>query len=439
MTRDPQPTLREIVADVTAGRRRCREVVDAALARCDALEPDVQAWVCQDRARVRAQADAADARRAGGAPARALEGVPLGVKDIIDVAGLPTRMGSALTDDAPAAVTADCVRRLEDAGAIVLGKTVTTEFAYYTPGCTRNPWNTAHTPGGSSSGSAAAVACGMVAGALGTQTNGSIIRPAAFCGVVGYKPSLGAISSDGTLDPWPSLDHTGVFARDVADAALLAHVMSNGIVPAAVDAGGGQRLLVVRTPVWREAEPHGQAAFLATVERLQAAGADVTARELPADFDAAHAALRALMAREAWLHFGSLRETQGAGLSPQLRALIDEGAALDDDAYPRALGVQHALRERYADFVAAFDAVLTPATPGEAPATLTQTGSPVFCSLWSLLGVPAITVPCALGPSGLPLGLQISAAFGAEAAVLDAAAWCAAQLDFPQLNPGTKK
>ena len=439
MTRDPQPTLRELVAEVSAGRRRCREGVEAALARCDALEPHLQAWVCQDRAGVLAQADAADARLAQGAPARLLEGVPLGVKDIIDVAGLPTRMGSALTDERPAAASAECVRRLQEAGALVLGKTVTTEFAYYTPGRTRNPWNTAHTPGGSSSGSAAAVACGMVAGALGTQTNGSIIRPAAFCGVVGYKPSLGAISSDGTLDPWPSLDHTGVFARNVADAALLAHVMSAGAVPATLDASGGQRLLVVRTPVWREAEPHAQAVFLATIDRLQAAGADITARELPEEFGAAHAALRTLMAREAALHFRVLRETHGEGLSPQLRALIDEGAALDDDAYPRALGVQRALRERYADFIAAFDAVLTPATPGEAPATLEQTGSPVFCSLWSLLGVPAITIPCALGRHGLPLGLQITAASGAEAAALDAAAWCAAQLDFPDLKPGTRR
>ncbi|MGE5524674.1 MAG: amidase [Rhodospirillaceae bacterium] len=419
-------TMKEIAQSVREGRHTCVDVMRVHLARCAQREPALHAWEHLDAERAMNAAEAADARLRSGAGARSLEGVPVGIKDIIDVAGMPTRMGSPIMHDNVAGATAECVARLEAEGAIVLGKTITTEFAYYTPGRTRNPWNVAHTPGGSSSGSAAAVASGMVAGALGTQTNGSVIRPAAFCGIVGYKPSFGAVPNHGTLDPWPSLDHTGVFARTVADAAQLASLIAgpDSVIAAQVQQLAAPRFAAVRSPVWDQAQPAQKDAFDRAIGELRAAGAIITDRELPAGFADAHVATRALMAREAYACLGKLRTDRGGEMSAQLRALIDEGAAIGEAKYRDALSVQQTLKAEFAAYVAPFDAVITPPTPGEAPGTLDQTGSPAFCTIWSLLGVPAVTVPIALGPSGLPLGLQITAAYGAENAALGAAAWC---------------
>ena len=427
-------TLSELVQGVREGRHSCVDVMRAHLARCAAKEPAVQAWEHLDGDRAMTAAEASDARLASGAEARELEGVPLGIKDIIDVAGMPTRMGSRIMAGNVAHVTAECVARLEAAGAIVVGKTVTTEFAYYTPGKTRNPWNSAHTPGGSSSGSAAGVACGMIAGALGTQTNGSVIRPAAFCGVVGYKPSYGAVANHGTLDPWPSLDHTGVFARTVTDAAMLAGVIMQSGISAGIDPIAAPRLAAVRSPVWALADPVQKDAFARAVERLRAAGADVSERELPPSFADAHAAMRTIMAYEACVHFAKLRADRAEDMSSQLRALIDEGAGIEDGAYRAALLLQETLRAEFADYMVSFDALITPPAPGEAPATLEQTGSPAFCTIWSLLGVPAITVPVDLGPHGLPLGLQIVAAYREESAALAVACWCEQTFAFTGLT-----
>ncbi|HWI15529.1 MAG TPA: amidase [Burkholderiales bacterium] len=427
-------TLTQIVEGLREGRYTCAEIMRAHLTRCAALEPAVQAWEHFDAERAIAAAESADARLRSGAPVRALEGVPVGIKDIIDVAGMPTRMGSPIMADNVARTTAECVARLEAAGAIVLGKTVTTEFAYYTPGKTRNPWNAAHTPGGSSSGSAAAVACGMIAGALGTQTNGSVIRPAAFCGVVGYKPSFGAVPNHGTLDPWPSLDHTGVFARTVADAAQLAAVVTAGAIPPDISPLALPRFAAVRSPVWNLAEPAQEQSFARAIDSLRAAGATVDERELPAAFNEAHTATRTLMAYEARAHFGKLRDDRGDAMSAQLKALIDEGAGITEEKYRDALALQGRLKTQFAAYVAAFDAVITPPAPGEAPNTLEQTGSPAFCTIWSLLGVPAITVPVELGPGGMPLGLQITAAFGAERVALSAALWCERVFAFAPLT-----
>lgn len=419
-------TARDLAQAVARRRLTCAEIMRAHLARCLEREPAIEAWAHFDAERAIQAAEAADARLASGAPARALEGVPVAVKDIIDVAGMPTRMGSPILAQNVARASAECVAQLEAAGAIVLGKTVTTEFAYYTPGKTRNPWNVAHTPGGSSSGSAAAVASGMVAGALGTQTNGSVIRPAAFCGIVGYKPGHGSVSNHGTLDPWPSVDHTGVLARSVADAAMLAHAIAapGAAIPADVPEVSAPKLAAVRSPVWNEAEPAQRLAFARAIQRLQAAGATVTERELPAEFDQAHATMRTIMAYGAHAYFGRLRAERGADMSAQLRALIDEGAAISEEKFRAARGLQDKLKTAFAAYVAAYDAVVTPPAPGEAPATLAQTGNPAFCTIWSLLGVPAVTVPAELGPAGMPLGLQVVAPYRADAGALAAAAWC---------------
>ncbi len=419
-------TARDLAQAVAQRRLTCAEIMRTHLARCLECEPAIEAWAHFDAERAIQAAEAADARLASGAPARALEGVPAAVKDIIDVAGMPTRMGSRIMAENVARTSAECVAQLEAAGAIVLGKSVTTEFAYYTPGKTRNPWNVAHTPGGSSSGSAAAVASGMVAGALGTQTNGSVIRPAAFCGIVGYKPSRGFVSNHGTLDPWPSVDHTGVLARSVADAAMLAHAIAGpgAVIPAELSEPSALKLAAVRSPVWNEAEPAQQQAFARAIQRLRAAGATVTERELPAEFDRAHATMRTIMAYGAHAHFGQLRAERGADMSAQLRALIDEGAALPEAPFRAALRLQENLKTACSSYCAAYDAVVTPPAPGAAPATLAQTGNPAFCTIWSLLGVPAVTVPAELGPAGMPLGLQVVAPYRADAGALAAAAWC---------------
>jgi Asp-tRNA(Asn)/Glu-tRNA(Gln) amidotransferase A subunit family amidase len=423
---------REIVELVREGRVSCVELVHAFVNRCSVREASVQAWEDIDVPRALAQAAAADAKLGAGARPGPLQGLPIGVKDNIDVAGMPTRKGSAIMAGNVPTATAQCVARLEAAGAIVLGKTVTTEFAYFSPGKTRNPWNAAHTPGGSSSGSAAAVATGMAAAALGTQTNGSIVRPAAFCGVVGYKPTFGTVPNQGTLDPWPSLDHTGVLARSVADAALFASCMVDGgkHLAAARRSKRPPRLVAVRSPVWDEADAAQKDCFARCADRLRAAGAIVTEQELPIAFRIAHTAVRTIMAREAAVHFRRMRKEHGERMSAKLVALIEDGAAVRASQYQRALERQQHLREEFARYIAAYDAVITPPATGEAPATLDETGSPVFCSIWSLLGVPAINLPVALGPTGLPLGLQLVGAYGADHTLLGAAGWCEAHLGF---------
>ena len=276
-----------------------------------------------------------------------LHGIPVGIKDIIETQGIPTAMGSPIFDGYVPARSAALVQRAEAAGAFVLGKTVTTEFAYFTPGKTRNPWNAAHTPGGSSSGSAAAVAMGFLPGAVGTQTNGSMIRPAAFCGVVGYKPTAGLISLAGVHPFSPSLDQPGVFARSVPDAALLAAVLAataddepatgteTKVIPSEVaPMVRALRLAAVRSPVWHLADPHAQEHFLEMVARLRAAGAQVEEQELPPAFESAHAVHRTIMYAEGARVFAELQRRDRNRLSPRLNALIDEGLGIRTPIWP---------------------------------------------------------------------------------------------------------
>ena len=425
--------LREAVTRMREGSLTAAALMRACLARCVEFEPKILAWQHIDHERAMALAEAADAARAGGKASGTLHGVPLGIKDIIDVAGMPTTMGSPIYAGNIARETARCVQKLEQAGAIIIGKTVATEFAYYTPGKTRNPWNAAHTPGGSSSGSAAAVACGMVPGALGTQTNGSVIRPAAFCGVVGFKPSYGAVSNHGTLDPWPTLDHTGVLVRSVADAAWLASIIAEPASPLAAEITplpAAPHVAAVRTPVWHLAEPAQRQMFASNVSTLRAAGAQVEEIELPASFADAHQTLRTIMAYEGAQFFRDLQQRSRGRIGPELNALLDDGAAITEASYRAALDARSSLQREFAQFMSGIDAVISPPAPGEAPATLTQTGNPAFCSIWSLLGVPAVSIPVGLGPHGLPLGLQVAGAFRADDATLAAAAWCEARLPF---------
>jgi Asp-tRNA(Asn)/Glu-tRNA(Gln) amidotransferase A subunit family amidase len=443
--------LCEAARKIALGELTSEALTQACVERIEALERTVRAWEWFDGERALRLARAADrarlARQGHGsddhedalpvAERGSLAGIPIGVKDLIDTAGIPTRMGSSIYADHIPGRDADLVRRLCAAGAFVMGKTVTTEFAFMVPNKTRNPWNPAHTPGGSSSGSAAAVACGMVPGAIGTQTNGSVIRPAAFCGVVGFKPGVGRMSTGGVLPFSRTLDQPGVFARSVADAALLASrlTLRDGVIGHRVEAlRSVPSLIAVRSPVWDKAEPAQQARFLEDVELLRAAGARILARELPAEFDAAHRTHRTIMLYEAARAARQVRRRFRAHISDHLNRALDEGECIRGSDYRAALRTRTVLQAQLAAFLdGGQGAILTPPAPGEAPGRLDTTGDPVFNSLWTLCGVPCITIPTGLGPRGLPLGLQIVAREGECNYLLAVAAWCEGRVGFRDL------
>jgi Asp-tRNA(Asn)/Glu-tRNA(Gln) amidotransferase A subunit family amidase len=400
------------------------------------LDDSVQAWAWMDPAYALARAKEADDRVRAGRTPGALHGLPIGVKDIIAVRGVPTGMGSPIYDGYVPEQNAEVVDRLHAAGALVMGKTVTTEFAFMVPAKTRNPWNAAHTPGGSSSGSAAAVACGMVPAAIGTQTNGSVIRPAAFCGVVGYKPGKGVLSTEGILPFSPALDQVGVFARSVEDTALLvAHLAHSRwtISPQISALKHAPRLVAVRSPVWHLATEDQRDRFAMDVAGLREAGAVIEEIELPASFQDAHKVHRTIMLYEAAACSRAVREKHAARMSELVRTALAEGDRISGAEYDRAVKKKEALERDFARFLDDFDAAVTPPAAGEAPASLETTGDPSFCTIWTVLGVPAITIPTGLGSQGLPMGLQIIGNQGESNHLLATAMWCERQLPFRNL------
>jgi Asp-tRNA(Asn)/Glu-tRNA(Gln) amidotransferase A subunit family amidase len=429
--------LREVALAVRRGDIRSEDLTRALLERIARHETTVHAFQWIDPARALDLARQADRQLRSKETLGPLHGIPVGIKDIIETQGIPTTKGSPIFDGYVPASSAALVHRAEAAGAFVLGKTVTTEFAFFTPGKTRNPWNAAHTPGGSSSGSAAAVAMGFLPGAVGTQTNGSVIRPAAFCGVVGYKPTAGLISLAGVHPFSPSLDQAGVFARSVPDAAFLSAALvgqeddepvtgtEKKMIPSeVVPMVRPPRLAAVRSPVWHLADPHAQEHFLAMVARLRSAGAQVEEQELPPPFESAHAVHRTIMYAEGARVFAELQRRDRDRLSPRLNALIDEGIGIPYSDLSRDLEKKDQLAKELDAFLSAFDGVITPPALGEAPADLTQTGDPAFCTIWSLCGVPAVTIPAGRGLLGLPLGLQIVGPRFSDERVLPVAQWC---------------
>jgi Asp-tRNA(Asn)/Glu-tRNA(Gln) amidotransferase A subunit family amidase len=357
-----------------------------------------------------------------------LLGVPVGVKDIFDTAGAPTERGSALYGGRIAERDADVVRNLRASGALIIGKTVTAELAFYHPGPTRNPWDVSRTPGGSSMGSAAAVAAGVVPMAVGSQTNGSIIRPAAFCGVVGFKPSAGRLPRGGMFEFSRSLDQVGGFARSVRDVASLTAAMSGEDRSRWwSDDRGTPKLAALRTSEWERADDAARERFQADVDRLAAAGGPIEWPGPPAKLDAAPAILRTIMLFEASRALSKDVAGREELVSETARAALAEGAAIRQSSYTDAIGERDKLIDAFADWAAKYDAILTPPAIGEAPTTET-TGDPRFCSRWSLLGAPAVVIPSGLGPHRLPLGLQLVAAPGDDRRLLAAAAWCEERL-----------
>ncbi len=426
-------TARAAADEIAAGRISSEELVSACLARIDEAEDRVQAWQFLDRDRALAQARERDRRRAAGMPLGPLHGVPVGIKDIIDVEGMPTENGTPIDAGRLPAADATVVRRLKAAGAVILGKTVTTEFAYYHPGKTRNPHDPAHTPGGSSQGSAAAVAAGMVPFALGSQTNGSVIRPASFCGAVGFKPSFGAIPRTGVLPVAGSLDHIGVFARTVEDAALAGLMMGPDGADADARTDPGPlmatalsappvtpALAFVRTPYWERAEPATREAFAELTAALGAACDDV---ELPGPFAAAAGWVGTIMAAEMARNLGHYIDRAPEQTSEKIRELVAAGRRLPAPDYLMARDMRGVLRAALGPVFDRFDAIVTPAAPGEAPEGLAATGDPIFCGLWTLCGLPAVTLPLLTGPKGLPVGVQLVGSHGQDARLLRTARW----------------
>lgn len=395
------------------------EAVEAALTRAARLEPWLHAFAWLDPQRARRLAR----ERVAGSGDGVLEGLPVGVKDIVDTAGIPTERGSALFAGRVPARSATIVERLERAGAIVLGKTVTAELAYYQPGATVNPYDRSRTPGGSSMGSAAAVAAGIVPMAVATQTNGSTIRPAAFCGIVGFKPSLGRIPTDGILEFARTLDTVGALATSVEHAARLAAVMA-GDDPGAwsVKPLERPRLALVRTGDWDRAQPEGRARFELDCDALSAAGAAVESPPLLDGLDEAVPLLRTIMSVEGARALGPLVDRRPELASGQIRALIEEGRATPNPVYTGALAARERLIASYRAWAAAYDAIVTLPAAGEAPPK-DSTGDPRFCTRWTLIGAPAITLPTGLGPAALPLGLQLVGVPGDDARLLAAARW----------------
>lgn len=430
-------SLRQLLAE---GKISAEEVVDAHLARIEKLEETVGAWAHLDTDFARVQARALDRHRKYGRPLGPLHGVPVGIKDIIDVKGLPCEYGTPLSADRQPQNDATCVARLRDAGAVILGKTVTTELAVYHPGKTKNPHDPERTPGGSSSGSAAAVAARMVPLAVGSQTNGSVIRPASYCGVVGFKPSSGVISRYGALVQSPTLDTLGVFAGSVEEAAAMADAMtgydpldsamSPGTRPqlldqAVTDPPVPPRFAFVPSPVWSETEHDLRVGF---DELLTELAGQVDRIDLPKTFQHGHAMHRALHVADIARNYARFESMGRDQLSEAMQGLIDAGREVKAVDYIVAKDGINLLNDALEELLTRYSAIITPAASGEAPRGLDSTGSPAFCTLWTYCGVPAISLPLLVGENGMPIGVQLVGRRGEDGRLLRIARWLVERL-----------
>jgi len=410
----------------------CEQRIAASFARIAAAEPAVAAWRELDEAGAMATARALDRQAAAGKPCGPLHGVPIGIKDVIDVAGLPTRcQNEARASIAAAGADAHLVTRLRQAGAVIIGKTHTTEYALRDPSPARNPHNLNHTPGGSSSGSAAAVAAGMVAGALGTQTVASVNRPAAYCGIAAFKPSSGALSTFGVTPLAPMFDTVGFFGWRVADAVKLFEAICPAYLQAPPHAAQAAALNVValQDPLLDTADDDVKAVMRRCAERLRDAGHTVSTRGAVIDFET----LRADQYEASHYQLGRvhapLLELPDDQLGVALRAAIKEGLAIDNDAFHADCARMEAARQALFAQLSDADAVLWPAAPATAPAGLEWTGDPFFISPWTALGGPVVTVPAGSGSNGLPIGALLIGKPGSDRAFAGIATALAAVLE----------
>ena len=416
------------------------QLTESCLARVREVDDQVQAWAFLDPEHALNQARARDQARREGRPTGPLHGVPVAIKDIIDTEDMPTEDGSALHAGRTPARDATVVAMLRAAGAVIFGKTVTTELATYAPGKTRNPHNPEHTPGGSSSGSAAAVAVGMVPLALGSQTNGSVIRPASYCGVYGFKPTHGLIPRTGVLRLSRTLDQLGFFARSVEDLALLGEQLVGWdgddpdtrprarpplIETACAEPPLPPQLAFVKGPAWNRAADETRQAFAELVSALGEHVFEVDMAESTAPSLDYH---RTIMEAEMAANLDREWEKGSDRMSPSLRAQLERGREITALDYQRARARIPLLNAGFDDIFERCEAIVTPAAAGTAPRGLESTGDPAFCSLWTLCGMPALNLPLMQGGNGLPLGVQLVGPRGGDARLLRPARWLAARV-----------
>lgn len=437
-----QLSATEAARRIREGLLTSEELVESCLERIRQVEDTVQAWTFLDEKHALAQARAADELRRSAQPIGALHGIPVGIKDIIDTQDMPTENGTVLHKGRAPRDDAALVTMLKAAGAVILGKTVTTECAYFHPGKTRNPWNPKHTPGGSSSGSAAAVAASMVPLSVGSQTNGSVIRPAAFCGVYGFKPTHGLIPRTGVLPLSRALDQMGVFARTLEDLALAVEPLV-GFNEGDPDTRPRARMPLletlqeeppippmiglVKTPHWDRATEETKQGFAEIVEAL---GAQVEEVDLGPTSVAAWDLHKTIMESDMALNFEREWQKGRAKLSEPLRSLIERGREIRAVDYKRALQASQLVVNNLEDlFIERYDALLTPSAAGSAPKGLGSTGDPVFCTLWTLCGMPAVSLPLLQDAQGLPIGVQLVGRRNFDARLLRTARWLSGRLE----------
>ena len=428
-----QESALSLVESMRSERTTAVANMRASLERIKALEPDVRAFAHFDAAAALASAERADAQRALGDPPGPLHGLPVAVKDIIDTADFPTEHGGEIFLGRRPKRDATIVKRLRAAGAIVIGKTVTSQYALFVPGPTRNPCDLTRTPGGSSSGSAAAVTAAFVPVALGTQTNGSVIRPASYCGIVGFKPSLGVLPRTGVLRHCALIDHPGVFAGSIADAALVVDTIAGEdvedflswnlpapLLDAALHRDKTPRLAFTFDPFESRAEPATREALKRFLTRLPLR---VDAIELGPEFAVAEATLRALMCAGVAESLGPDIDAAATHVPDLVVRLVKEGRALSAVDLLAAWTRRDKLRSELIARMSEYDAVLTFASTGPAPPASDGTGDPIFATLWTLIGAPAYSLPLLRSASGLPIGLQAVGAPGRDVELTSAAAW----------------
>ncbi len=443
-------TLGEMIQQIRRKKLSPVSLAESLLQRIDSLEPSILAWVTLERGKVLEEARLLEREISRGRTRGPLHGIPIGVKDIFYTAGVKTTAGSKVFADFVPNFDSTAVRNLKRAGAIVLGKTATTEFAHADPAPTRNPWNLEHTPGGSSSGSAAAVATGMCPAALGSQTGGSVLRPASYCGVVGFKPTYGRISRFGVFPFSWSLDHVGTFTRTVSDAALLLNILaghdSQDLTTTSQPVPDYTRSPKIspaplvgvvedfyrensEAQVWKNAE--------SSLAKLAKAGAKTEIVKMPGSFGVVHDAHRIVMRTEGAAFHERLFEDHPDLYRPKLRELIELGRLIPGVDYLRAQRIQRQFRRDMAEVMERYDFLLTPSTSSPAPRGLASTGDAWFQVPWSFAGMPTITLPSGLGQEGLPLGIQLIGSAWEERKLFALARWCekALQLSlFPDLD-----
>ncbi|MDA1349605.1 MAG: amidase [Chloroflexi bacterium] len=443
MTEPFHLTVAEASSRIRARTLSPVELMESLLARSQALDPELRVWVTLDPDAASAEAHESQRALEKNGPAGPLHGVPVGVKDIFYAKGVRNTAGSPIYADFVPDYDSTPVKLLRRAGAIVMGKTVTTQFALGDPPPTRNPWNSAHTPGGSSSGSAVGVSARMFPAALGSQTAGSVIRPASFSGVVGFKPTFGRVSRYGVVPVSWSLDTVGCFTRTVEDATLMLGAMAghdpndvasaDNAVPDYLESlgSGGRppRIGLVRWFFLDTCDDQAKQVTLGVVEKLSRAGADVEGAHLDFDYEVLLAAHQTIMAAEAAAVHRRDFEERPDDYAPFIRGVIEKGFLIPATTYIKAQRIRRDFRRQVARAMDGFDILLTTSTDSEAPRDLTATGNPFYQVPWTMTGLPVISLPCGLGAAGLPLGVQLLGRAFDERGLLTTARWCEEALD----------